>query len=172
LFDKEGNVMRIKGKAWKYGDEIDTDVIYPGKYLISFDPSEAATHAMEGLDPDFHKKISRGDVLFVGRNFGSGSAREQAAVALKSAGVGAVIAESFARTFYRNAINIGLPALEFRGIKDKIAEEDEVDVDLDRGILKNITKLTEYAFPPQPQFVLEMLEMGGAIPYYKSKIGS
>jgi 3-isopropylmalate/(R)-2-methylmalate dehydratase small subunit len=162
--------MKIKGKAWKYGDEINTDVIYPGKYLVSFDPVEAAKHAMEGIDPDFQKKISRGDLLVVGRNFGSGSAREQAAVALKSAGIGAVIAESFARTFYRNAINIGLPAVEMKGIGGKVDEKDELEVDLDNGLIRNLSKGKEYSFPPQPAFMMEMLKMGGAIPYYRSRI--
>jgi 3-isopropylmalate/(R)-2-methylmalate dehydratase small subunit len=163
--------MKIRGKVWKYGDEIDTDIIYPGKYLVSFDPSEAGLHAMEGIESDFYKKISKGDVLVVGKNFGSGSAREQAAVALKSAGIGAVIAEIFPRTFYRNAINVGLPVVEIKGIKDKIDEKDEIEVDLDKGVIKNLTQGKEYTFPPQPPFLMEILKMGGAIPYYKKKIG-
>lgn len=163
--------MKIRGKVWKYGDEIDTDIIYPGKYLVSFDPAEAGTHAMEGIESDFHKKISKGDVLVVGKNFGTGSAREQAAVALKSAGIGAVIAEIFPRTFYRNAINVGLPVVEIKGIKDKIDEKDEIEVDLDKGVIKNLTQGKEYTFPPQPRFLMEILKMGGAIPYYKKKIG-
>lgn len=163
--------MKIRGKVWKYGDEIDTDIIYPGKYLVSFDPSEAGTHAMEGIESDFYKKVSKGDVLVVGKNFGTGSAREQAAVALKSAGIGAVIAEIFPRTFYRNAINVGLPVVEIKGIKDKIDEKDEIEVDLDKGVIKNLTQGKEYTFPPQPPFLMEILKMGGAIPYYKKKIG-
>jgi 3-isopropylmalate/(R)-2-methylmalate dehydratase small subunit len=163
--------MKIRGKVWKYGDEIDTDIIYPGKYLVSFDPSEAGIHAMEGIESDFYKKISKGDVLVVGKNFGTGSAREQAAVALKSAGIGAVIAEIFPRTFYRNAINVGLPVVEIKGIKDKIDEKDEIEVDLDKGVIKNLTQGKEYTFPPQPPFLMEILKMGGAIPYYKKKIG-
>jgi 3-isopropylmalate/(R)-2-methylmalate dehydratase small subunit len=162
--------MKIRGKAWKYGDEINTDVIYPGKYLVSFEPVEAGKHAMEGIDPDFQKKISSGDLMVVGRNFGSGSAREQAAVALKSAGIGAVVADSFARTFYRNAINIGLPAVEMNGISESIDEGDELELDMDSGLIKNLSKGKEYSFPPQPAFFLEMLKMGGAIPYYRSKI--
>jgi 3-isopropylmalate/(R)-2-methylmalate dehydratase small subunit len=162
--------MKIRGKVWKYGDEIDTDGIYPGKYLVSFDPGEAAQHAMEGIEPDFHDKISKGDILVVGNNFGSGSAREQAALALKYAGVGAVIAESFARTFYRNAINIGLPVIEMKGIHGLIAEKDEVEVDLDGGKIRNLTQGKEYRFPPIDAFIMELLKMGGAIPYYKSRI--
>jgi len=161
--------MKIRGKVWKYGDEIDTDIIYPGKYLVSFDPSEAGLHAMEGIESDFCKKISKGDVLVVGKNFGSGSAREQAAVALKSAGIGAVIAETFPRTFYRNAINVGLPVVEIKGIKGKVDEKDEIEVDLDKGVIKNLTQGKEDTFPPQPPFLMEILKMGGAIPYYKKK---
>jgi len=159
--------MKIRGKVWIYGDEIDTDVIYPGKYLVSFDPSEAGLHAMEGIESDFHKKISKGDILVVGKNFGSGSAREQAAVALKSAGIGAVIAKIFPRTFYRNAINVGLPVVEIKGIKDKVDEKDQIEVDLDRGVIKNLTRGKEGTFPPQPPFLMEILKMGGAVPYYK-----
>jgi 3-isopropylmalate/(R)-2-methylmalate dehydratase small subunit len=163
--------MKIRGRVWKYGDQIDTDVIYPGKYLVSFDPLEAAKHAMEGIETDFYKKISKGDILVVGKNFGSGSAREQAALALKYAGVEAVIAEIFPRTFYRNAINVGLAVVEIKGVKDKIDEKDEIEVDLDKGVIKNLTKGKEYKFPPQPPFIMEMLKMGGAIPYYKNRIG-
>ena len=163
--------MKIRGKVWKYGDAIDTDVIYPGKYLVSFDPSEAAKHAMEGLESDFYKKISKGDILVVGKNFGTGSAREQAAVALKSAGIGAVIGESFARTFYRNDFTVGLPAAEMKGIKDQIDEKDEIEVDLDQGLIRNLTKGKDHHFTPLPPFILEILKMGGAVPYYKKRIG-
>jgi len=163
--------MKVRGKVWKYGDELDTDVIYPGKYLVTFDPTEAGKHAMEGIDPDFHKKISKGDILVAGRNFGTGSAREQAAVALKSAGVGLVIADSFARTFYRNAINVGMPVLELKGIKNKVDEKDELEVDLDHGVIRNITKGENYPFPAMPPFIMEILKVGGAVPYYKNRIG-
>jgi 3-isopropylmalate/(R)-2-methylmalate dehydratase small subunit len=163
--------MKIRGRVWKYGDEIDTDIIYPGKYLVSFDPLEAAKHAMEGIETDFYKKISKGDILVVGKNFGSGSAREQAALALKYAGVEAVIAEVFPRTFYRNAINVGLPVVEIKGIKDRIDENDEIEVDLDQGLIRNLTKKEDYQFMPQPPFILEILKIGGAVPYYKNRIG-
>jgi 3-isopropylmalate/(R)-2-methylmalate dehydratase small subunit len=163
--------MKIRGRVWKYGDEIDTDIIYPGKYLVSFDPLEAAKHAMEGIETDFYKKISKGDILVVGKNFGSGSAREQAALALKYAGVVAVIAEVFPRTFYRNAINVGLPVVEIKGIKDRIDEKDEIEVDLDQGLIRNLTKKEDYQFMPQPPFILEILKIGGAVPYYKNRIG-
>ena len=161
--------MKMKGKAWKYGNDIDTDVIYPGKYLVSFDPKEAAQHAMEGLEKDFHKKISPGDILVVGSNFGSGSAREQAAVALRSAGVGAVVAESFARTFYRNAINVCLPVVELKGIHDLTDEKDELEIDLDHGLIRNLTKQKDYNFPPLPPFLMDILQ-AGAVPYYKQRV--
>lgn len=161
--------MKMKGKAWKYGNDIDTDVIYPGKYLVSFDPQEAAQHAMEGLESDFSKKISHGDILVVGSNFGSGSAREQAAVALRSAGISAVVAESFARTFYRNAINVCLPVVELKGIHDLTDEKDELEIDLDLGLIINVTKQKDYHFPPLPPFLMDILKAGGAVPYYKQR---
>jgi 3-isopropylmalate/(R)-2-methylmalate dehydratase small subunit len=161
--------MKMKGKAWKYGDDIDTDVIYPGKYLVSFDPAEAAKHAMEGLEGDFYKKIQKGDILVVGKNFGSGSAREQAAVALRSAGVSAVVAESFARSFYRNAINVCLPVVELRGIHAVTGEGDELEIDLDGGAVSNLTKKTVHKFPALPPFIMDILRAGGAVAYYKQK---
>ncbi len=161
--------MKMKGKAWKYGDDIDTDVIYPGKYLVSFDPAEAAKHAMEGLEADFYKKITPGDILVAGRNFGSGSAREQAALALRAAGISAVAAESFARSFYRNAINLCLPVVELPGIHDATDEQDELEIDLDRGLLRNLTKQKDYHFTPLPPFIMDILKAGGAVPYYKRK---
>ncbi len=160
--------MRIKGKAWKYGDDIDTDVIYPGKYLVSFDPAEAGKHALEGLEADFYKKIAPGDILVVGKNFGSGSAREQAAMALRAAGIGAVVAESFARSFYRNALNLCLPVVELPGIQSATEERDELEVDLDEGLVRNLTKQKDYHFPPLPAFIMEILKVGGAA-YYKAK---
>lgn len=162
--------MKIKGKVWKYGDDIDTDVIYPGKYLVSFDPIEAAKHAMEGLETDFYKKINTGDILVVGKNFGSGSAREQAAVALRSAGVGAVVAESFARAFYRNAINVCLPVVEIKGIHGETSEGDELEIDLEKGMVVNLSRKKDYRFPPLPSFLMEILQAGGAVAYYRRKV--
>lgn len=161
--------MKIHGKVWKYGDNIDTDIIYPGKYLVSFDPEEAGKHAMEGIETDFYKKISKGDILLVGKNFGSGSAREQAPLALKYAGVGAIISEIFPRTFYRNAINIGLPVIEVCGINDEVNEKDELEIDLEAGLIKNFTKGKEYKFSSPPAFIIEILKIGGAIPFYKNR---
>ena len=114
--------MNVSGRAWKFGDDVNTDLIVPGKYLELVDPYEMAKHAMEGIDPDFPGKVSEGDVVVGGSNFGCGSSREHAAIALKYVGVGAVVAESFARIFYRNAINLGLPALECPGISEAVSE--------------------------------------------------
>lgn len=164
--------MKISGKVWKYGDNIDTDIIYPGKYLVSFDPDEAAKHAMEGIEIDFYKKISKGDILLVGKNFGSGSAREQAAIALKYAGVGAILSEIFPRIFYRNAINIGLPVIEVCGINNEIDEKEELEIDLEGGIIKNLTKGKQYVFASLPAFIIEILKIGGAIPFYKNRFFS
>jgi 3-isopropylmalate/(R)-2-methylmalate dehydratase small subunit len=163
--------MKMKGKAWKYGDDIDTDVIYPGKYLVSFDPAEAAKHAMEGVEADFYRKIQKGDILVVGKNFGNGSAREQAAVALRSAGVSAIVAESFARSFYRNAINVCLPVVELPGMQAAADEGDDLEIDLNGGMIKNLTKKTEHRFSPLPPFIMELLKAGGAVAYYKQKAG-
>lgn len=159
----------MMGKVWKYGDDIDTDVIYPGKYLVSFDPVEAAKHAMEGLEKDFYKKIAKGDILVVGKNFGNGSAREQAAVALHSAGISAVVAESFARSFYRNAFNVSLPVVELPGICATTDEGDELTIDLDAGTISNLTKKTEDTFAPLPPFIMDILKAGGAVPYYRNR---
>ena len=160
--------MKIKGKVWKFGDNIDTDVIIPFKYKAATnDPYELAAHAMEGLDPDFSKKVRQGDVIIAGKNFGCGSSREQAPIALKYAGISAVIAESFARIFYRNAFNIGLPPLIIPDISKKVDEGDEIEVDLKEGTVK-IMKTSEILnFMPVKGFMHKLLEEGGIVQYYK-----
>jgi 3-isopropylmalate/(R)-2-methylmalate dehydratase small subunit len=160
----------IKGKVWKYGDNVNTDVMYPAKYLVHFDKEEVSKHAMEGIDPEFSKKVSPGDLIVAGNNFGSGSAREQAAMTLKYAGIGAILADTFNRTFYRNAINIGLPVISYEGISKLVAEGDTLEVELDKGIISNITKGEKYETEPTPPFLLEIIELGGAIPYYKQRL--
>ena len=130
--------ININGKVWKYGDDVNTDLIVPGKYLELVDPQEMALHAMEGIDPEFPQRITQGDVVVGGANFGCGSSREHAPLALKYAGVGAVIAESFARIFYRNAINVGLPALECPGIIEAVDQGDQLEVDITGGKVRNI----------------------------------
>jgi len=127
-------ILRIKGRVWKYGDDVNTDVIFPGKYTYTVsDPNEMARHALEDLDPSFAKEAKPGDVIVAGKNFGCGSSREQAATCLKALGIGAVIAKSFARIFYRNAINQGLPVVQCSAIYDLIDKGEEIEIDLDEG---------------------------------------
>ncbi len=155
--------MLVSGTTVKFGDNIDTDVIIPGRYLILIDPKELAEHAMEGLDPTFTRKAKDGVILVAGRNLGCGSSREQAPIALKYAGVKCVIAETFARIFYRNAINIGLPVVECKGVSDAIEEGDELAVDLTTGAVKNQSKNRTLQATQLPAFVLEILSDGGLI---------
>lgn len=162
--------MELSGRAWKFGDNIDTDVIYPAQYLVSFEPQEAAKHAMEGIEPSFSTKIERGDIIIGGRNFGCGSAREQAPLALKYAGIGAVLAESFARTFYRNAINVGLPVLAIPGISNAVSPGDKITVELTKGLVHNLSTGKELKTNPLPEFVFNIIKAGGAVPYYKEKL--
>jgi 3-isopropylmalate/(R)-2-methylmalate dehydratase small subunit len=152
-----------KGEAVKFGNNIDTDVILPGKWLSLIDPEELAKHAMEGLDPFFTQKASKGVIVVGGKNFGCGSSREQAPLALKYAGVQCVLAESFARIFYRNSINIGLPVIEFKGISEAVSEDDELSVDLEAGKIKNISKNQTLQGTKLPPFIIQILSDGGLI---------
>ena len=157
----------IRGKAWNYGDDVNTDFILPGIYLELTDPEEMGRHAMEGKDPDFAEKVQPGDVVVGGRNFGLGSSREHAPIALKHAGVSAVIAEGFARIFYRNATNLGLPALECPGVSREIETGDTVEVDLAKGtIVVNGAKTLR--FTPVPEFMMEILAAEGLRDYIKN----
>jgi 3-isopropylmalate/(R)-2-methylmalate dehydratase small subunit len=162
--------LEMKGKVWKFGDDVNTDVIYPGKYLPIFEPEEMAKHVMEGLDPEFPGKISSGDIMVAGKYFGCGSSREQAATAIKHAGITAVIAKSFARIFYRNAINQGLPIIVCEET-DKISEGDEVSIDLEGGTVKNLATGDEFKVKPLPPFLMEIINDGGLIPHLKKKMG-
>lgn len=160
----------IKGKVWKFGDNVDTDVIIPFKYKAeTLDPRELAKHVMEGIDPNFAKKVRPGDLMVAGKNFGCGSSREQAPLAIKAAGIAAVIAESFARIFFRNAINIGLPAIEVKGIAEKTDEGDILEVDLSQGIVRNLTKNIVFKAVPLPAMIMEILKEGGLINYLKKQ---
>ncbi|MCX8182406.1 MAG: 3-isopropylmalate dehydratase small subunit [Candidatus Methanomethyliaceae archaeon] len=158
----------IKGKVWLFGDNIDTDVILPGKYLVLTDPNELAKHALEGLVQDFYKKISKGDIIVAGKNFGCGSSREHAPLALKYAGVGAVVAESFSRIFFRNSINIGLPAVISKGARGIIKENEHISIHLDEGYIlrENGEKLPIERYP---DFLLEILKDGGLLQNLKRK---
>lgn len=164
--------MLVKGRALKFGDHIDTDVILPGVYLSITDPKELAKHCMEGVDPDFPKKVEKGAILVAGVNFGCGSSREHAPIALKECGIGAVVAKSFAAIFYRNAINIGLPLVECPEAVDEIDENDEIEADMDLGELKNITKGKSYKITPLPDTIKKIVDLGGLIEYVKNIKGS
>lgn len=157
------------GKVLKYGDNIDTDVIIPGRYLVHIEPEVLAKHAMEGTDPSFPEKAKEGCILVAGRNFGCGSSREQAPVALKHAGVKAIIAESFSRIFYRNAINVGLPVVTIKEASSLFEEGDEAEVDLEKGFVKNLSTGKTVEFKPIPLMLLEILSAGGLVEYMKSR---
>jgi 3-isopropylmalate/(R)-2-methylmalate dehydratase small subunit len=158
--------MKINGKAWNYGDNINTDFMLPGRYLELTDLNELARHAMEGIDPAFAKKVQKGDIVVGGRNMGLGSSREHAPLALKYAGVGAVVAESFARIFYRNAFNVGLAAIECPGISKKVRTGDEVEIDTTSGIIMvNGEKLRIKSLP---DFMVQLLNEGGLVPYLRN----
>jgi 3-isopropylmalate/(R)-2-methylmalate dehydratase small subunit len=155
--------MKVSGDAVKFGDNVDTDVILPGKYLVLMDPKDLATHAMAGLDPTFPEKAQRGVIVVGGKNFGCGSSREQAPLALKYAGVQCVLAESFARIFFRNAINIGLPVIECKGISAAVENGDELSVDFEAGEVRNVSKGQTIRGTKLPPFILEILSDGGLI---------
>ncbi|KZX12491.1 3-isopropylmalate dehydratase small subunit [Methanobrevibacter filiformis] len=158
----------MKGKVWKFEDDIDTDIIVPGRYLIYTDPDKLAKHCMEGVDSEFYNKINKGDFIVAGKNFGCGSSREHAPIALKGAGVGAVIAESFARIFYRNATNVGIPLLEAPGISKALRQGEEIELQMDNGVIISESG-DKYEFKKLPPFMLEILENGGLISYLKNK---
>jgi 3-isopropylmalate/(R)-2-methylmalate dehydratase small subunit len=158
-----------KGKVWKYGDDVNTDVIFPGKYTYSvLDPAEMAKHAFEDLDPQFAQEVKSGDVVVAGKNFGCGSSREQAATCLKYAGVQAVVAKSFARIFFRNAINQGLPVVQCSEVVDAVESGEEISIDFAQGKIESAKGAFEFA--PLPESVLGILKAGGLIPYIKKKM--
>jgi len=162
--------MILRGKTWKFGDNIDTDVIIPARYLNTSDPVELAGHVMEDADKEFSSKVKSGDFIVAEANFGCGSSREHAPIAIKAAGIHAVIAKSFARIFYRNSFNIGLPIFESEEAADKILEGDEIEVDADSGVIRNLTKNEEYTAKPIPPFMQELISAGGLIEWTKKRI--
>jgi len=161
---------KLKGRAWVYGDNIDTDVIIPARYLVTSDPEELARHCMEDIDTTFAQSVKPGDIIAAGSNFGCGSSREHAPLAIKGAGVSCVIAPSFARIFYRNAINVGLPILECAEAR-RISKGDEIEADLSNGIITNVTKGETYTAKPFPEFIQNIIELGGLAPYVRSRLG-
>jgi 3-isopropylmalate/(R)-2-methylmalate dehydratase small subunit len=162
--------MKVTGTAVKFGNNVDTDVILPGKYLILMDPMDLAKHALEGLDPAFPQKAEKGVIVVGGKNFGCGSSREQAPLALKYSGVKCVVAESFARIFFRNAINIGLPVVECVGISAAVKADDELAVDFDKGEVRNVSKGRTLKGTKLPAFILEILSDGGLIENLQKRI--
>ena len=153
--------MNAKGPVFKYGDNIDTDVIIPARYLNTQSAAELASHCMEDIDTAFVKKVRPGDIMVAGWNFGCGSSREHAPIAIKASGISCVIAKTFARIFYRNAINIGLAILECEAASDGIDDGDQVEIDFDTGVITNVTKQETYQAQPFPDFIKEMIQKGG-----------
>ncbi len=160
----------LKGKVFKYGSDVNTDVIIPARYLNVSEPAELAQHCMEDIDTDFLKKVKPGDIIVATTNFGCGSSREHAPIAIKAAGVSCVIAKTFARIFFRNAINIGLPLLECEEAVDKTDAGDLLEVDLAIGRIKNLTKKLEFTAKAYPQFMSELIAAGGLIEYTKRRL--
>lgn len=162
--------MKLKGKVHKYGANVDTDAIIPARYLNISDPAELAKHCMEDIDPDFAAKVQPGDFIVAATNFGSGSSREHAPLAIKAAGVSCVIAKSFARIFFRNAINIGLPILECDEAVEETDAGDSLEVEFTRGEIRNLTKGKAFQAKPFPDFMLELISAGGLVEYTKQKM--
>ena len=161
--------MKASGTVFKYGDNVDTHVIIPARYLNSSDPKELATHCMEDIDKEFVNKVKKGDIIVAEKNFGCGSSREHAPLAIKAAGVSCVIAETFARIFYRNAINIGLPIIECPEASKGIEAGDEVEVDFDTGVITNKTKGTTFKGQAFPQFMQKIIKAEGLVNYINSQ---
>ncbi|HDQ25560.1 MAG TPA: 3-isopropylmalate dehydratase small subunit [bacterium] len=161
--------MIIKGKAWKFGNDVDTDAIIPARYLNTCDPGELAKHVMEDADKEFAARVKLGDIIIAGKNFGCGSSREHAPIAIKGAGISCVIAKDFARIFYRNSFNIGLPIFESEEASQAVENGDELEIDVDKGTIRNISKTKSYKVKPIPPFMQELVEAGGLINYGKAK---
>lgn len=161
--------MQARGTVFKYGDNVDTDVIIPARYLNSSDPKELAEHCMEDIDKDFVKRVKKGDIMVANKNFGCGSSREHAPIAIKAAGISCVIAETFARIFYRNAINIGLPIIECPEAARAIEAGDEVEIDFDSGVITDVTKGTFYKGQAFPPFMQKIIAAEGLINYINNK---
>ena len=160
--------MKAIGRVFTYGDNVDTDVIIPARYLNTSDPKELAAHCMEDIDLDFAKKVQEGDIIVANRNFGCGSSREHAPIAIKESGISCVIASTFARIFYRNAINIGLPILECEQAVKSIEAGDKLEVNFDTGVIKNLTKNEQYQGEAFPEFMQKIINSNGLVGYIKN----
>ncbi len=162
--------MKLKGKTWKFGNDIDTDAIIPARCLNTTDPKELAAHCMEDADPEFVSRVKPGDIIVAGKNFGCGSSREHAPIAIKAAGISCVVAHSFARIFYRNAFNVGLPILECPEGAERIQPEDELEIDLSSGVIENRTRNETYRAQAIPPFMQKLIEAGGLIEYVREQM--
>lgn len=160
---------KAKGKVFKYGDNVDTDVIIPARYLNSSDPKELAAHCMEDIDKEFVGKVKTGDIMVATKNFGCGSSREHAPIAIKASGISCVIADTFARIFYRNAINIGLPIIECPKAANAISAGDEVEVDFDSGLITDVTTGKTFQGQAFPEFMQKIIDLGGLVNYINEK---
>lgn len=157
--------MTIEGNVWRFGDNVDTDVIIPAPYLVTTDGKELAKHCMEGVDPSFSRKLTPGDVIVAGKNFGCGSSREHAPMAIKGTGIACVVAESFARIFFRNAFNMGLPIFEAPGVTEGIEQGDRLTIDQDTGEIVNTTNGKRFSANPIPPFMQALIQAGGLMAY-------
>jgi 3-isopropylmalate/(R)-2-methylmalate dehydratase small subunit len=166
----EEHTMKMQGRTWIYGDNVDTDVIIPARYLNVHTAEELAKHCMEDLDPGFAKAVQPGDVIVAGENFGSGSSREHAPLAIKGAGVSCVVARSFARIFYRNAINVGLPILESPAAVEGVEGGQVLDIDLETGRIKNLTTEAVFQAEPYPPFMMDIINAGGLVSYTRQRL--
>lgn len=162
--------LKAKGNVFKYGDNVDTDVIIPARYLSTAEPSELRKHCMEDIDKEFAQNVKPGDIIVAEKNFGCGSSREHAPIAIKASGISGVIAESFARIFYRNSFNIGLPIIESAEAANRIENNDEVEIDFESGEIRNITKDEVYYGQPYPEFIQNIIKNDGLVSYIKSKV--
>ena len=164
--------MLLRGKAWRFGDHVDTDAIIPARHCNTSDPAILAQHCMEDADPEFVTKVRWGDLIVAGLNFGCGSSREVAPITIRAAGVSAVVAKSYARIFFRNAINIGLPILECREAAEGIRQGDEIEVDTGRGLIRDLTTGADYQAAPFPEFLQRIIDRGGLMPYIEEQLAA
>jgi len=164
-------VKPIEGKVWTFGDLIDTDLIIPHAYLTTPEPEEQVKHAFESIYENFYQKVKAGDIIVAGKNFGTGSSREEAVFVLKQMGIQVVIADSIARIYYRNLINLGILAIQIPSISKHVKNQDVLSIDCEKGLVTNITTSKSFKFPPFPEYILHLIEMGGMINYIKQKLG-
>jgi 3-isopropylmalate/(R)-2-methylmalate dehydratase small subunit len=162
--------MIFRGRVWRFGDDVNTDVIIPVRFTGGADPAEFAKHCMEGIDPQFPKKVHPGDIVVAGANFGCGSSREPAPIAIKAAGISCVVAKTFARIFYRNAFNVGLPLLESPDVPNNTTEGDELEIDIDTGRIVNLSRGTSFVAKPIPSFMQELIRDGGLMRHIAKRL--